>query len=90
VDPFSFCMESCTLPTMVIARQHMWGVSPVGPYYLDKHGSTRDRVKHVRSSEPCRAIMAVPAAVPPLCSCLPAFTSGQSKSRKYSGVLSGQ
>ncbi len=52
MDPFSFCMESCTLPTMVIARQHMWGVSPVGPYYLDKHGSTRDRVKHVRSLEP--------------------------------------
>ena len=41
-------MEACTLPTMVIARQHMWGVSPTGPYYLDKQGSTKDRVKHVR------------------------------------------
>ncbi len=53
VDPFSFCMESCTLPTMVIARQHMWGVSPVGPYYLDKHGSTAQRVRHVRSQSHC-------------------------------------
>jgi hypothetical protein len=36
------------MPKLAIARQHMLGVSPVGPYFEDRTGSPEYRVKRVR------------------------------------------
>ena len=41
----------CLSPSMSAARQHMWGVSPEGPYHQAKSGSPHDRVEHVRTHE---------------------------------------
>ena len=40
----------CTLPAIVVARQQMIGVSPVGPYYDNSTGSPTERLQTVRTS----------------------------------------
>lgn len=58
-DPYSFCVNMCLSPLLCAARQHMWGVSPEGPYHQAKNGSPQDRVDHVRThvlAAPRRAI----------------------------------
>ena len=57
-DPYSFCVNMCLTPSVSVARQHMWGVSPEGPYHQAKNGSPQDRVDHVRTR-----VLAIPTDV---------------------------
>ncbi len=40
---------ACRLPGCAMANQAYWGVSPVGPYNLNRTGAPAERIRRVRA-----------------------------------------
>lgn len=39
---------ACRLPGLALSNQAYWGVSPVGPYNLNRAGAPAERIQRVR------------------------------------------